>query len=308
MQPATSQPIITGLHHVTAFAKDPRANLDFYTRVLGLRLVKKTVNFDDPFTYHLYYGDRTGSPGTLLTHFPNPRAGRARHGNNEITDAILALRPGSLSSLRDRLQSLGVATRNEQLLGSHAIGFDDPDGMRMLAVDDREETRAAANADTPIAQIDGVVIHVPDPRETEEFLTSTIGFTRSRTDGNAIEFTLGPGDAGRRLILIHDTAATAQPMGAGTIHHVAWRVPDQTAQTRVAESIRAFGVGVTPIIDRQYFQSIYFRIPGGVVFEVATDQPGFATDEPVESLGQALRLPPQHESLRERLEQTLVQL
>lgn len=309
------QSLITGVHHVTAFAKHPKDNRDFYTRVLGLRMVKKTVNFDDPFTYHLYFGDHRGSPGTLLTHFPNPRAARARHGTHEITDAVLALPIGSLSAFRDRLRELGVKSDSQSLFGSPALAFEDPDGMRLLAVDDRpipadSTSTHPSDAGRPVSLIDAVVIRVPDAAETERFLTEVLGFARTKTDHHAVELSLTPdrSEAGRRIILIQDRESAYQPMGAGTIHHVAWRVPDEQAQARAAEAIRSFGVGVTPIIDRQYFRSIYFRIPGGVVFEIATDTPGFDADEPLESLGEALKLPPQHEPLRSRLESTLVPL
>lgn len=328
--------MITGIHHITAFAKDPRANVDFYKRAIGLRLVKKTVNFDDPFTYHLYYGDHVGSPGTLLTHFPNPRASKARHGNNEIAGAVLAVPTGLLAPSLERLRRLNIDVRPCSVLGEPAHALEDPDGMQLLLIERHVSSQVlAANGasgrshvggddadrgqntetgdDTPGLRVDSVLIRVPHAAETANFLTKALGFTKARreSDGeghNVTEYTLDEAHRGigQRLLLIEDTDAVPQPMGAGTIHHVAWRVLDHGAQVRAADAIRAFGVGVTPIIDRQYFQSIYFRIPGGVVFEIATDGPGFAVDEPLDSLGESLMLPPQHEALRTRIEQTLM--
>lgn len=313
---------ITGLHHVTAFAKDPRANLDFYTRVLGLRLIKKTVNFDDPFTYHLYYGDHAGSPGTLLTHFPNPMAARARHGSNEIQRTTLAVGVGALGFWRDRLAALGVEVASVQSFGQDALHFDDHDGMRFRMIEQarplgvaEDHEREGIAAGRAIAGIAGVDIHVQDAGTTIAFLRDVLGFEVERSEGAATWLSLhrasdGPIEAaqlGQRLVVVEDASAH-MAMGAGTVHHVAWRAADLGTQARAVDAIRAARVGVTPVIDRQYFQSIYFRIPGGVVFEIATDAPGFATDETLEGLGSALRLPPQHERLRSRLEKELVPL
>lgn len=313
---------ITGLHHVTAFAKDPRANLDFYTRVLGMRLVKRTVNFDDPFTYHLYFGDHLGSPGTLLTHFPNPLAARARHGSNEIQRTTLAVGTGALGFWRDRLSTLGVDVSEIESFGQDALHFDDQDGMRFRMVEQarplgmaEDVQRAGIPARHAITGVAGVDIHVQSAEPTIAFLRGVLGFEAIRREGAATWLSLhratdGPIEGaplGQRLIIVEDPG-THMPMGAGTVHHVAWRATTPDAQRQASDAIRAARVGVTPVIDRQYFQSIYFRIPGGVVFEIATDEPGFATDEPVESLGSALRLPPQHEPLRPRLERTLVPL
>lgn len=313
---------ITGLHHVTAFAKDPRKNVGFYTGVLGLRLVKKTVNFDDPFTYHLYYGDHAGNPGTLLTHFPNPMNARGAHGSNEIQRTTLAVGVGSLGFWRDRLASMGVEVARVLSFGQDALQFEDHDGMRFRMVEqarpmglaeDRE--REGIARDHAIVGIAGVDIHVQDAGPTVAFLRDVLGFEVQRTEGAATWLSLhrgsdGPIEAaplGQRLVVVEDSSAHV-PMGAGTVHHVAWRAPTLAVQKAAAEAVRAARLGVTPVIDRQYFQSIYFRIPGGVVFEIATDAPGFAVDEPLETLGQSLQLPSQHEPLRERLAKTLVPL
>lgn len=313
---------ITGLHHVTAFAKDPRANHDFYTRVLGLRLVKKTVNFDDPFTYHLYFGDHAGSPGTLLTHFPNPMNARGKHGSNEIQRTTLAVGIGALNFWRDRFAAMGVAATSVKSFGQDAIEFDDPDGMQFRLIEQarpqgmpEDQEREGIPASRAILGIAGVDIHVQDAGPTIAFLRDVLGFEIERREGAATWLSLHrPGDGpieaahlGQRLIIVEDPSAHV-PMGAGTVHHVAWRAKDLDVQQLAADAIRSARIGVTPVIDRQYFQSIYFRIPGGVVFEIATDAPGFAVDEPIETLGQSLQLPPQHEALRPKLEKMLVPL
>lgn len=297
--------IITGLHHVTAFAKSPAENLRFYTQVLGLRLVKKTVNFDDPFTYHLYYGDEIGSPGTLLTHFPNPRSARATHGGSEITDTSLSVPAGALGFWRERLKTMGVRTVEEAVLGARLLRFNDHDGMRFAIVEQHAATNgyagAGVSAQNAITGIAGVTLHVPDAEETAAFLRDVIGFDDGAREGDRRRLTINGGGAGREIDLVHSPQLPHRPMGAGTVHHVAWRVQDDAAQKAAQDALRRAGVAVTPVLDRQYFRSIYFRIPGGVIFEIATDVPGFDVDEPREQLGRALMLPPQHEPRRDAI-------
>jgi glyoxalase family protein len=297
--------IITGLHHVTAFAKSPAENVRFYTTTLGLRLVKKTVNFDDPFTYHLYYGDESGSPGTLLTHFPNPRSARATHGGSEITDTSLAVPSGALAFWRDRLKSLGVRTAEEAVLGARLLRFTDHEGMRFAIVEHSGAATGYAAAGVPgdaaITGIAGVTVHVPNADESAAFLRDVMGFADGPRDGEWRRLTINGGGAGREIDLVHSPQLPHHPMGAGTVHHVAWRVPDDAAQKFAQETLRGAGVAVTPVLDRQYFRSIYFRIPGGVIFEIATDIPGFDVDEPRAELGRGLKLPPQYESRRESI-------
>ena len=287
-------PVITGLHHVTAFAKDPAANLRFYTSVLGLKLVKRTVNFDDPFTYHLYYGDRIGSPGTLLTFFPQPRSARGRYGVPEIGEIDLAVEPGSLGQWEGRLSLAGVPTQRVRDETGERLHFHDPDGMRLALIE-----RSSASAHPGALPVDRVSLHVPNAKATVTFLTKTLGFTHSgETEGrhdrrlgmglgsaNAV----GAGGIGGRVTVLQAMTSVASTMGAGSMHHVAWRVPDEAAQKAAAQAILGVGVAVTPIIDRQYFHSIYFRIPGGMVFEIATDGRGFDIDEPAELLGTSRR-------------------
>jgi glyoxalase family protein len=303
--------MITGLHHVTALAADPNENHDFYTRVLGHRLVKTTVNFDDPFTYHLYFGDERGTPGTLLTHFPHPRAREGVHGSPEILETTLRAPEGSLASWAERLRSLGVAVSERDDGVRPRIAFEDPHGMRFSILERADPERPAGYAGGgvdgahAITGVDGVVIRVPDAAETARFLEGVLGFDADRTEGGRDVLRVGAG-AGERVELVEAAEDPRTQMGAGTVHHVAWRVPDDAAQAEVARRVAEAGVPATPVQDRQYFRSIYFRVPGGVIFEVATDGPGFDVDEPVETLGEALKLPPQHEPLRERIERRLV--
>lgn len=305
--------LITGIHHITALAKSPQGNYDFFTRVLGLRFIKKTVNFDDPFTYHLYYADSRGTPGTVITHFPHPMAARARHGSSEITESVLAVPAGSLGFWRDRLESEGVEHQPVDDLAP-ALRFADPDGMLFALVEADSPTGGAGHSGNgvdaahAITGAERVVVRVRDAGETVAFLESALGFTVARTEGASRHLRLGEGRPGQRLEVIHDPESPNFPMSAGTVHHVAWRVPDDETQLRVQEAITRARVGVTEVKDRFYFRSIYFRVPGGVIFEVATDGPGFDTDEPMDALGSSLKLPPMHERLRADIERHLLPL
>lgn len=301
-----------GLHHVTAMASDPRRNLDFYTRVLGLRLVKRTVNFDDPGTYHLYFGDETGHPGTILTFFPWPMARRGRPGAGQATATAYGVPPGSLGYWSDRLGALGVAAeRPEERWGSEVLTFLDPDGLRLELV----ETEGAGPADpwdgSPVpaeralGAFAGVTLTLWNPEATAGVLTDLLGF---RPDGEApgrMRFAAGPGGAGSKIELRVEPTAQRGSVSAGTVHHIAFRARDEADQLAWRERAEAFGLAVTPVLDRQYFRSIYFREPGGVLFEIATDPPGFTRDETREELGGRLQLPPWLESHRPEIEAAL---
>jgi glyoxalase family protein len=306
--------LLTGVHHVTAMASDPRENLSFYTATLGHRLVKTTVNFDDPHTYHLYYGDRSGSPGSLLTHFPHPLSKRGRRGAPEIRETLMTVPRGGLDYWAARLEEHGVAHHMETVLGEDRLRFNDPDGMELTLL---ESTRSIERdavvapdiaAEFAVTGIEGAVLHVPDVQTTVRFLADVLGFESSEGDDTRRQVRLPGVACGDRLELVEEGRGAVSIMGAGTVHHIAWRVPDLDAQAEVAARLGEVGVGVTPVMDRQYFRSIYFRIPGGVIFEVATDGPGFDVDESVETLGAELKLPPQYEPRRQEIEAHLPSL
>lgn len=311
-------PIITGVHHVTALAKSPAGNLDFYNRVLGLRFIKRTVNHDDPLTYHLYYADAVGSPGSVLTHFPHPHAATASHGTGEIRRTLLAVPDGSMGFWTDRFRELDIEATPSIHFGRPRLAFADPDGMELGIVEGdvgdvgTPWDGGGIKAEHAIRTVDTVTLRVPSAGATGSFLVDTLGFEAGEREGDGEGerqlFTLLDGGPGRRLELIDDPGGAQQPMGAGTVHHVAWRVPDDAAQLRVANKLAAANTAATPVIDRVYFHSIYFRVPGRVIFEVATDGPGFTADEPMDALGTSLVLPPQHEPRRDEIEAHLLPL
>ncbi|GGG90521.1 ring-cleaving dioxygenase [Silvibacterium dinghuense] len=300
---------IAGLHHVTAIASQPQQNLDFYREVLGLRLVKRTVNFDDPGTYHFYFGDDTGTPGTILTFFPWPRAARGQAGAGEVSHTAFSVPVGSLSYWRERLATKGQFFEEETRFGSGVLVFPDPDGMRIEIVEDPEapEARASRDADVPaehaLRGFFGVTLLERNLEATSRLLEQ-MGFAKAATEGDRVRFT-APGHAlGRHIDLKRDPNANYGHMGAGTVHHIAFRTRDDEDEL-VWRGELARDYNVTPVLDRTYFHSIYFREPGGVLFELATDPPGFLSDEPVETLGQTLKLPEWLEKHREEIEQRL---
>jgi glyoxalase family protein len=292
---------IIGIHHVTAFASDPRRNLDFYTRVLGLRLVKKTVNFDDPTVYHLYFADQVGSPGTVLTFFPYPHMKPARFGSGEVSAMDFAVDAQAVGFWHDRLRSMDIDAQPTP----DAITFVDPDGMRLRIVPGGHAGKLSSASIKPeyaIDRISGVTLRVGSVEPTHKTLVG-LGATSSGVSGETA--LLHAGDA---TIRIERSTAPRQHWGAGAVHHVAWRVPDDATHLRARQAVERMGFPVTPVIDRNYFHSIYFREPGGVVFEVATDNPGFLVDEPVEALGTSLKLPAQYEAQRSEIEAILPRL
>jgi glyoxalase family protein len=302
-----------GIHHVTAFSGSPERNLDFYTRVLGLRLVKKTVNFDDPGTYHLYYGDETGRPGTILTFFPITHAAPGRVGIGETQETAFRVPRASIGWWTHRLIEKGVSHEAlVQVLGEPVLRFRDPDGM-MLALVGIEDGTGAAETDAPwtgaeipaehaIRGFHGVTLLLRAAEATAAILTGVFGFREDGREGTAIRYASGAPEGGFvTLRAVGEFLPGRQ--GAGSVHHIAFRAADDSEQARMVESLtRTYGLGVTEQRDRQYFRSVYFREPGGVLFEIATDVPGFAVDEPVETLGGALKLPAFLEPHRARIE------
>ncbi len=304
----------SGLHHVTAIAGDPQRNADFYLRTLGLRLVKSTVNFDDPGTYHLYYGDGSGRPGTLLTFFPWKGAPRGRRGNGQATTTSFSVPESSIGWWKQHLGDLGVTTsevRNRD--GEDALTFLDPDGLALSLVahpqgDPREAwDNGIVPAEHGIRGLHSVELSVASEDATAEMLGG-LGLTATAQDGNRFRFAAGEGGPGAYVDVRVDPAVAQGLVAAGTVHHVAWRAPDETTQANWRGELLDAGVNVTSILDRQYFRSIYFREPGGTLLEIATDDPGFTADEPLLELGRALKLPPWLEPDRESIEATLPKL
>ena len=301
---------IVGLHHVTAIAADPQRNLDFYTQVLGLRFVKRTVNFDDPGTYHFYFGDDLGSPGTILTFFPWPGATKGRKGAGEVTATSFSVPTASLDYWENRLEGKGLAVESlGERFAKQVLTFSDPDGMpiELVANSDAGEAKPSRFASIPaqhaIRGFFGVTLLERSPEKTAALL-NVMGFHKAAAEGNRIRFT-ALGDAlGKHIDLLIEPDAAYHRLGAGSVHHIAFRAKDDEAQKQWREEIGKH-VDVTPVMDRTYFHSVYFREPGGVLFELATDPPGFTFDEPAESLGEQLRIPqwlePQRQSIESRL-------
>jgi len=302
---------IPGLHHVTAIASDPQRNLDFYTQVLGLRFVKKTINFDDPGTYHFYFGDDEGTPGTILTFFPWPHASRGRTGLGEVSHTAFSVPLSSIDYWEQRLNNLGVAVeRTGKRFDEEVLTLADPDGMKLEIVGhaDAGEAKAPRFADVPpehaIRGFFGVTLYLASAEKTAVLL-NVMGFTKVAEEGNRLRFSAEGHALGNHIDLVIDANGTYGRPGAGSVHHIAFRASDDAAQLAWREEIAKY-VQVTTVQDRTYFHSIYFREPGGVLFEMATDNPGFAFDEPLESLGEALRIPEWYEPKRELIEQRLL--
>jgi glyoxalase family protein len=304
----------TGIHHVTAIAGDAQTNYDFYTGVLGLRLIKKTINFDDPETYHFYYGDGLGTPGTLLTFFPwSANAQKGRGGVHQANLISLAIPTASLGYWTHRLMEKGVKfTGPTQRNGATVLGFQDPDGIALeLITTDTPPANVQPWKDAPvpldyaIRGIHSVQLWVLESQGTLDLLQK-LGYDVFSTEGNITR--LAPKSGFGQV----EVRTTGQFLGAkggvGTIHHIAFRVSDDTAQGEVQKLVTKENLSVTPVQDRHYFRSIYFREPGGVLFEIATDSPGFATDETLEHLGKALKLPAYLEPQRAYIESVLPRL
>ena len=306
---------LNGLHHITAIASDPRKNVDFYTRVLGLRFVKKSVNQDDPGTYHLYYGDYTGSPGTILTFFPWRGLRRGRPGTGQAYATGYSIPSTAVEHWTKRLSDLGVATEpTVDRFGEKIITLFDPDGLRieLIATSENDAREPAPTNEVPheyaIRGFHSSTLALVDASETAHVLTDTMGYRKLATDGHRTRYTVGKGGPGTYVDLVTDPQLPHALNGAGTIHHVAFSTSDDTSHAAAHREIDASGLQVSPIIDRAYFKSIYYREPGGVLFEIATDEPGFAIDEPVETLGRRLGLPPRLEPYREQIEAALPKL
>ena len=295
---------ITGIHHITAIAGDPQRNLDFYTGVLGLRLVKLTVNFDDPGTYHFYFGNQAGAPGSIITFFPWPGIRQGVTGTGQVTAASFAIPPGSGDYWRRHIAEHGGLPRDGGVrFGEPVTHFADPDGLPLELI----ETARAPAPGHAISSFHSATLSEEGYEHTAALLSDTMGFTLAGTEGNRFRFTAGNGPAAIVDVLCTPDARPGR-LGGGTVHHIAFRTPDDPQQREWRTGLAALGYDVSPVMDRGYFHSIYYREPGGVLFEIATDTPGFATDEPPHELGRRLRLPAQYEHLRASLEQKLPKL
>lgn len=298
---------IQGLHHVTSIASGAQENSDFFTKVLGLRRVKKTVNFDAPQVYHLYYGDETGSPGTVMTYFPFPRSRRGRAGAGEVSVTAFAVPTGSLPWWAERFATFGVTgVKPETRMGENRLRFDGPDGDGFALVEVADDSRTpwtgnGVPADVAIRGFHSADMRLQDRGATADLLRF-MGYTEGDKQGNVTRFIREGGNDANRIDLETLPMATMAEQGAGSVHHLAFAVADRAAQLEVRKGLMDTGWQVTPVIDRDYFWAIYFRTPGGVLFEIATNEPGFDRDEDTASLGQALKLPTKHEHLRQALE------
>ncbi|HVB11292.1 MAG TPA: ring-cleaving dioxygenase [Bacillota bacterium] len=291
---------VPGIHHVTAIAGNPQANLDFYTQVLGLRLIKRTVNFDDPGSYHLYFGDERGTPGTVMTFFPWPDGQRGRAGVGQATVTAFRVPEGSLGWWAERLRTHGVVPGEVgSRFGSDVLGFEDPDGLRLELVAGEGSDDAEPHA---ILGFHGVTLSEQGFEATARLLTETLGLEAAGESGNRYRFQCAEAAVVDVLCL---PAGTRGRVSVGTVHHVAFRARDDEEQAEWHERLADLGLNVTRVLDRCYFHSIYFREPGGVLFEIATDGPGFAIDEPLAALGGTLRLPPWLEAQRAAIEAQL---
>jgi glyoxalase family protein len=300
---------IKGLHHVTSFAGDPQANSDFFTKTLGLRRVKKTVNFDAPDVYHLYYGDGQGTPGSVMTYFPFPNIGRARPGTGEVGATIFSVPEGSLGWWKSHLADAKVGDLAEaESFGDKRLYFTGVDGDRFAVSEHKGDDRApwaggSVGADTAIRGFHSAAFRLRDDGATAELL-KFMGYSLLDTSNGIKRFAM---DGNGADVIDIETLPNVGPgvPGSGTVHHIAFAVPDRAAQLRVRKALVDAGQAVTPVIDRDYFWSIYFRTPGGVLFEIATNEPGFARDEELAHLGEGLRLPQQLEHMRAFLEKHL---
>lgn len=308
------QNLIKGLHHVTATVNDAQEDVDFYTRLLGLRLVKVTVNFDNEKVYHFYYGNEIGSPSTIFTTFPYKNQGVRKGviGAGQVFETVFSVAGGSLAFWENRIKQYGLEIGIENRFGVDFLLFEDPSGLKLSIIEDDEDNREPVWASDDIAienaiiGIHSVVLAVEEPGETVRFLHD-FGYTSDKKDGKFTLLEAAEKGAGNSLILLDGSGLPKGINGLGTVHHVAHRVDSIEDSLRIKAYLEdAYGISVTEIRDRKYFRSIYFRIPGNVLFEVATSGPGFLVDETVEELGSSLKLPDWQEVRRDQIERDLV--
>jgi glyoxalase family protein len=303
---------ILGIHHITAIAGDAQRNYDFYTKVLGLRLVKKTVNFDDPGTYHFYYGNETGSPGTILTFFPWANVRRGTNGTGMATEIGYAVPKGSLDFWANRFREQNVRhDQPEEKFGESMLRFEDPDGLRLnLIVPAKEDTRkpwetGEVGTDAALKGFHSIVLTLREVAPTAKVLTDIFGYKLLKQEGNRYRFITDAVGSAAVVDLVELPNERPGHVAGGTNHHVAFRVKNDEVLMQYREKVEKYGLNITPKIDRNYFFSLYFREPGGVLFEIASDNPGFMVDEDIQELGTNLRLPSQYEPQRSAIEKVL---
>lgn len=298
-----------GIHHITAIVGHPQENVDFYAGVLGLRLVKQTVNFDDPGTYHLYFGNEGGKPGTIITFFPWANARQGKIGDGQVGVTSYVVPKGAMDFWEQRLAKFGIPATKMERFGEQYLGFDDPHGLHLEIVEREEGEKntwqvGEINSDVAIKGFGGATLLSVKPHETAQLLEDVMGLKKIGEEGDFIRFQ-SSADIGNVIDLKLTTIGRGQ-MGVGTVHHIAWRAKDDEDQLEWQKYVADSGYGVTAVRDRNYFNAIYFKEHGEILFEIATDPPGFAHDESLETMGEKLMLPEQYETHRDQIERALI--
>ncbi|MEH7361083.1 MULTISPECIES: ring-cleaving dioxygenase [Priestia] len=298
-----------GIHHITAIVGHPQENVDFYAGVLGLRLVKQTVNFDDPGTYHLYFGNEGGKPGTIITFFPWANARQGKIGGGQVGVTSYVVPKGAMGFWEQRLAKFGVPATKMERFGEQYLEFDDPHGLHLEIVEREEGEKntwqaGEINSDVAIKGFGGATLLSVRPDETAQLLENVMGLQKVGQEGDFIRFQ-SSADIGNIIDLKLTTIGRGQ-MGVGTVHHIAWRAKDDEDQLEWQKYVADSGYGVTAVRDRNYFNAIYFKEHGEILFEIATDPPGFAHDESLETMGEKLMLPEQYETHRDQIERALI--
>ncbi|MCM3794282.1 ring-cleaving dioxygenase [Priestia megaterium] len=298
-----------GIHHITAIVGHPQENVDFYAGVLGLRLVKQTVNFDDPGTYHLYFGNEGGKPGTIITFFPWANARQGKIGDGQVGVTSYVVPKGAMNFWEQRLAKFGVPATKMERFGEQYLEFDDPHGLHLEIVEREEGEKNTWQAgeikpDVAIKGFGGATLLSVKPHETAQLLESVMGLQKVGQEGDFIRLQ-SSADIGNVIDLKLTTIGRGQ-MGVGTVHHIAWRAKDDEDQLEWQKYVADSGYGVTAVRDRNYFNAIYFKEHGEILFEIATDPPGFAHDESLETMGEKLMLPEQYETHRDQIERALI--
>ncbi|MGY6211721.1 ring-cleaving dioxygenase [Cytobacillus firmus] len=300
---------ISGIHHISSIVGHPQENIDFYAGVLGLRMVKQTVNFDDPGTYHLYFGNNEGKPGTIITFFPWANAFQGEIGDGQVGVTSYAIPKGALEFWKDRFKKFKISYTMEKRFSEESIRFQDPHGL-VLEMVERDEgetniwTFGGITPDVAVKGFAGATLYSSQPEQTAHLLESVMGLERIGEEGEIIRFQSSAPIG--NVIDLKKTSGKRGRMGVGTVHHIAWRAEDDQDQLEWREYVRSNGYGVTPVRDRNYFNAIYFREHGEILFEIATDLPGFAHDESPGEMGEKLMLPEQYENMRDRIERKLI--